>query len=130
MTDTPAARLDAIRKLNDAARALPGASCIANMTAGIAALPLAQRAAIVRLVAAFDNWTEDNDPHREHDFGTLYRLASGEWTQARPDDADQIAQTAFWKLDYYDKALAFGSEEPWNAEATARVLTIMLASEY
>nr|WP_254108267.1 MULTISPECIES: DUF3768 domain-containing protein [unclassified Sphingomonas]AJW29476.1 hypothetical protein pJE1_054 [Sphingomonas sp. JE1] len=30
----------------------------------------------------------------------------------------------------YDRALEFGSEAPWDAEQTTRVLTILLASEY
>ncbi|WP_231729657.1 DUF3768 domain-containing protein [Sphingomonas sp. CCH18-H6] len=31
---------------------------------------------------------------------------------------------------YYDQSLKFGSDAPWDAERTKRVLTIMLASEY
>jgi hypothetical protein len=31
---------------------------------------------------------------------------------------------------YYDRDLEFGSAEPWNPDATTRVLTILLTSEY
>jgi hypothetical protein len=36
----------------------------------------------------------------------------------------------FFKIDYYDKALACLSPDPANASVTERVITIMLAEEY
>jgi hypothetical protein len=123
-------QIDTIRRLNDAARERPGSGSIANVTSGFHALPDADRFAALAAIIAFSKFDGDNDPYGEHDFGTVYRLASGAWTQDRPDDADTITETVFWKVDYYDTSLTFGSEAPWNPEQTKRVMTIMLASEY
>ena len=62
----------------------------------------------------FDSFTEDNDPHGEHDFGAF----------------DFKDERIFWKIDYYDAACEYGCEDPADPSKTTRVLTIMLASEY
>lgn len=59
-------------------------------------------------------FTEDNDPHGQHDFGAFTL------------DGRKI----FWKIDYYDPSMEFGSEDPSDDEKTFRMLTIMLAEEY
>jgi Protein of unknown function (DUF3768) len=56
----------------------------------------------------------ENDPYGEHDFGKV--VIDG--------------QDFFWKIDYYDHTLCFGSENPADPNVTTRVLTIMMASEY
>jgi Protein of unknown function (DUF3768) len=89
------------------------------MTCGIRDLGLAASVEIAERVAAFDSFTPDNDPHREHDFGSI----------------DYNGQRVFWKIDYYDRASFgtgrdMGSEDPSDPAQTLRVLTIMLASEY
>lgn len=68
----------------------------------------------VRAVVAFEAFSEDNDPHGEHHFGSF----------------ELHNRRLFWKIDYYDRAYAAGSEDPANPEITARVLTIMLVEEY
>ena len=90
----------------------------------------ADRFAALAAIVGFSQFTGDNDPHGEHDFGAVYRLATGTWTQERPSDDKAIAETVFWKVDYYDNTLTYGSEAPWDEQQTKRVLTIMLASEY
>jgi hypothetical protein len=127
---TEANRVEATRKLNAQARSNPGIACPANMTIGFQSLSDADRIEALAQVIAFANFTGENDPHGEQDFGAVYRLPSGEWTQHRPKDDNQISETVFWKIDYYDNALEFGSETPWDEATTTRVMTIMLSSEY
>ena len=70
--------------------------------------------AIREKVETFDAFTPDNDPHGEHDFALL-----------------QVAgQNVMFKIDYYDRGMTGGSEDPSDANLTCRVLTILLASEY
>ena len=122
--------LEAIRCLNDAARSRPGTASIANVTIGFQSLTDADRFAALAQIVSFTQFDSNNDPYGEHDFGAVYRLASGGWTQQRPSDDKAIAETVFWKVDCYDNTLTFGSEAPWDQQQTKRVLTIMLASEY
>jgi hypothetical protein len=94
-------------------RAVPGHIVC---TAGIAALPPETQITIWAEVAEFDEFTEDNDPDGERDFGAFDMAGAGK---------------VFWKIDYYaDKSCATGSEDPADPAQTFRVLTIMLASEY
>jgi hypothetical protein len=102
-----------VRTLNDAfRRSLSGGRVM--MTAGIAALPDAAQTAVLDEVRKFDTFTADNDPHGEHDFGSF----------------EVDGRKIFWKIDYYDAAMEFGSEDPADSTKTTRVLTVMLASEY
>ena len=104
-----------IRELNDAFRKTLNPTLGRTMlTAGVTSLPSDVRAMVIRKVATFDAFTEDNDPHGEHDFGN-FELAGHRF---------------FFKLDYYDRKLEFGSDDPADPTKTTRVLTIMLADEY
>jgi hypothetical protein len=105
-------RAEQIARLNDAFRRRPGGDWM--MTSGVQERgPLFVMKAIAT-VAAFQAFTTDNDPHGERDFGGF----------------DLCGQRLFWKIDYYDRDLRSGSEDPADPMATRRVLTIMLASEY
>lgn len=123
-------KTEAIRRLNDAARAIPGVSCLASATMGFQNLPDHDRSAALALIAAFSKFDDNNDSYGEHDFGAIYRLVSGAWTQDQPDDDKAIEVTVFWKIDYYDPSLTAGSDAPWDEQQTKRVLTIMLSNEY
>lgn len=83
-------------------------------TAGIAALPPDDQAAILNKVREFNAFTEDNDPCGEHDFGAF----------------DHRGERIFWKIDYYDPGMDCGSEDPADLTKTFRVLTILLAAEW
>ena len=84
------------------------------MTAGVNALPLDTKARVLLAVQSFSNFTTDNDPHREHDFGSF----------------EIEGETYFFKIDYYALDMDGGSEDPADPEKTTRVLTIMRADEY
>jgi Protein of unknown function (DUF3768) len=118
---------EAIARLNDLARKAMGIACTAVATQGFRALPQADQSRIRELIETFDAFTPNNDPHGERDFGAIYQDASGQWTAQRPRDPHQ---TVFWKIDYYDRALEWSSDDPANPAITRRVLTIMLADEY
>jgi hypothetical protein len=103
---------DDIRKLNDNFRTtLRGGRVL--LTAGVSELPAETRAAILFAVRSFNKFDADNDPHREHDFGSF----------------EIEGVTYFWKIDYYAPDLRSGAENPALPE-TSRVLTIMRADEY
>ena len=103
-----------IAKLNDLCRTAMGVAGKLVQTAGINALPAADQSAIREKVETFSHFTSDNDPHGERDFGAFIHAG----------------KRIFWKIDYYDRTLTKGSEDPSDPAQTTRVLTIMLASEY
>ena len=101
-----------IAQLNDALRtSFMGGRLM--VTAGVSALPPSTQVDVLRAVQAFHTFTPDNDPYGEHDFG---RIEIGDCL-------------VFWKIDYYDLTMQFGSDKPWRPDETKRVLTIMLAEE-
>jgi hypothetical protein len=102
-----------IRALNDELRRnFHGGKVM--MTSGVNALPDDVKARILEKVRTFEAFSEENDPHHEHDFGAL----------------EESGHKVFFKLDYYDPVMQFGSEDPADPLKTTRVLTIMLAEEY
>lgn len=104
---------DRIRCLNDHLRShfIGGQVMI---TQGIQSLGSTFRAACVEAIRGYDQFSPENDPHNEHDFGML----------------TVRGQRVYWKIDYYDLALQYASPDPSDPAVTTRVLTILLASEY
>jgi len=84
------------------------------MTQGVVSLDEDMQTDLISQVQQFNDFSADNDPHGEHDFGRV--------------ETQGIA--CFWKIDYYDSDLKYGSENPAYPDMTTRVLTIMLAEEY
>ncbi|KRB93226.1 DUF3768 domain-containing protein [Sphingomonas sp. Root720] len=112
-----------IARLNDWLRehiTSPGANRVV-MTAGIAALigdvtlfrGFHKRAELMRAVRDFDAFDHGNDPYGEHDMGSF----------------EFDGTSCMWKIDYYNRDLSAGSEDPADSFQTVRVLTIMRADE-
>ena len=119
-----------IARLNDRARQAMGLACTAFVTVGFRSLPDADQSRVRELIETYDAFDEGSDPHGERDFGAVYQLGDGRWTTDRPRVRDDERERVFWKLDYYDRAMRFASEDAANPAVTRRVLTIMLADEY
>ena len=102
-----------IRDLNDNFRKT-GVGGRIMMTIGIRELGERAVHEIVSKIRKFSDFNENNDPHGEHDFGSI----------------THNGEKVLWKLDYYDRNLEFGSPDPSNASITTRVMTIMCADEY
>lgn len=110
-------RIQKIAALNDLCRRHRGENtvpCRIMRTQGIAALAPQDQIAIFKKVRTCNNFSKDNDPYGERNFGVFTH------------DGRKI----FWKIDYYDPSLEHGSEDPADPSKTVRVLTIMLAHEY
>jgi hypothetical protein len=103
-----------IAALNDLCRTAMGVAGRLVQTQGICALPLEDQSAIREKVECFEDFGPDNDPYGDRDFGSF----------------EHAGEKIFWKIDYYDRTLTMGSEDPSDPAQTIRVLTIMLASEY
>lgn len=127
MSGAVLSRAERIARLNDLARRAMGIACVVVATEGIRALPEDDQSRLRELVETFDAFTPDNDPYGERDFGAIRQGLDGVWSVSRPVD---VAMTVLWKIDAYDRALRFGSEDPTDPAVTRRVLTIILASEY
>lgn len=107
---------DKIRQLNDEFRTnlfkrSENFLCLSQM---FSALSISKQLQILDKVAKFNDFTEENDPYGEHDFGKV----------------SMDGQDYFFKIDYYDNDLKYGSPNPADQTKTIRVLTIMQASEW
>lgn len=103
-----------IARLNDAMRHGELEQATVVVTAGVQAWGEDFLRKVAAAVIAFDEFTEDNDPHGEHDFGAF----------------EIDGQKLLWKIDPFDPKLERHSLDAANPHLTHRVLTIMLASEY
>lgn len=97
-----------IAKLNDVHRSSMS-GCV--ITKGITELTALMNDIFVR-VRDFNEFTEDNDPYGEHDFGSF----------------EILDIKVLWKIDYYDQSLGYWCD-PLDPTCR-RQLTIMRAEEY
>ena len=128
---TPAAvdQTAEIARLNDAARAgsLPTSRAVftralAGILAGDAEDPGVRQVSLMLGQAALRRLINEtpiesgNDPHGERDFGAV----------------EFKGHKIFWKVDVSanDGTFSSGSETPWDAQQSFRVVTIMLASDW
>lgn len=102
-----------IRQLNDAFRtSFRGGKVM--ITLGIRSKSDIEQTEILERVVNFNDFNKSNDPYQERDFGKF----------------EHKGENIFWKIDYYDKSLRYGSEDASDATITTRVLTVMTADEY
>lgn len=103
-----------IREINDEFRGGNPSYGMYVCTRGVEELPEHDKSILFQLVRSFNDFSENNDPYGEHDFGIV-----------------QLGYTDyFWKIDYYDTNYEYGSPDPSDITKTRRVLTIMRADEY
>lgn len=83
-------------------------------TTGVDNLSADCQQCLMQAVREYKDFTENNDPYGEHDFGVI------NWEEME----------YFWEIICYDKGLQHLSPYPENPNFTTRVLTLMLAEEY
>jgi len=88
------------------------------MTRGVADLGYAEQAQIMQAVQQYSDFTEDNDPYGQHDFG-VFTIQS----QGKP-------LKLYWKIDLYDRDYTYGAVMPTSLADTRRVLTVLFPSDY
>lgn len=106
-------RRERIRALNDQLRRFHTGGRI-MITKGVVAEGEAFLTNALLMIAAFDDFSEANDPYGERDFGAL--------TVGR--------ERLFWKIDYYDPSLTCAAVDPAQEDGCVRILTVMKAEEY
>jgi hypothetical protein len=113
MSDAAPIKAARIRELNDQLRC-NGTGGRVVITRGIQALGTDGVRQVLTTVAQFDDFTEDNDPWGEHDCALL--TVGG--------------RRIIFKVDYFDRDLAYHSPDASDPAVTERVMTVMLAGEY
>jgi hypothetical protein len=106
-------QLAEIRRLNDNFRfTFRGGQLVC--TPSVLAMPTMVIAAAFLKVSEFDDFNARNDPFGEHDC-LSFELCN---------------RTFFFKIDYYNLNMEFGSPDPSDPSVTQRVGVLMLASDW
>lgn len=105
-------RAEIIAQLNDQLRkSCEGGTVV--ITRNVRSLDGFNARELVTALANYDGFDEDNDPHGERDMG----------------DFELFNTALYFKIDYYDLDLKFGSEDPADTNITHRVITIMTEAD-
>ena len=120
MTQTDIARAQVIARLNDNvrfgidrnAKIVFTRSCVETFADGNFARGIVAQADILCTIRHHQFAADDSCDER--DFGAF----------------EFQGERLFFKIDYYDLAMEFGSEDPADASVTRRVMTVMLSSDY
>ena len=113
-TCTEVPRAEQIARLNDQLRRGDSNSGTVLITQGVQRITGFDAGALAEALANYCDFDPDNDPHGERDFG----------------DLTLFGHNLLFKIDYFDRSMEFGSDDPADEEATCRVLTVLLASEW
>lgn len=108
-------KLVRIRQLNDELRKnflAHNGQVMLTSTVGMLADDV--KARLFEAVKSFEAFDDGNDPHHEHDFGTV--------------EVDGVKY--FFKHDYYDIDMRFPSDDPSDPKITKRTMLILRADEY
>ena len=84
------------------------------LTSGFFALPFDEQLRILIKVKEFKEFNKGNNPYGERDFGRI----------------EHNGKDYFFKIDYYDNSMQYGSDNPADETITTRVITVMLSQEY
>ena len=112
-------RAEQIARLNDRARQGLDRTALVNFTQACLAEFCSEDTpsgllAQAEMMKAMRQHTFVTDAHGERDFGQMTFRGQAVW----------------FKIDYYDLALEYGSDDPADASVTRRVITIMLPGDY
>ena len=105
-------RAEVIAQLNDHLRkTLEGGTIV--ITRNVRGLEGFNALKLTTALADYDRFDADNDPHGERDMG----------------DFALFNTDLYFKIDYYDLDLKFGSADPADTSITHRVITIMTEAD-
>lgn len=102
-----------VRDLNDQFRK-DGDGGVYRFTESFVALGHERCAEVLQAIAAYDDFSPENDPPGLRDFGCV--TVGGE--------------PHFWHIDYLDKSELRESPDPADDRVTVRILKVMLSSDF
>lgn len=110
---TAVSRGELIARLNDQLRKTGQGGSIV-ITSNLRRVTGFDAGVLASALANYEGFDAGNDPHGERDFG----------------DLTLFGHNLLFKIDYFDRDLAYGSDDPADPKLTSRILTVMLASDW